>query len=134
MPRTAGKKPKPKTDCFTRTDDEVELLMKVANKYKVQKCTKSIDWESVQSKFNGDILDMFQAEYPNSKNVAALGKEYPQKPEDIAKATLSTKLKAVRKKFRQAVNLGRKSGHGRVVLLYYKLGQEIWVAHQPQIR
>ena len=99
MPRTGGNQPKPKKDCFTWTDDEVELLLKVTNGYKVQKSTESVDWESVQSKY-GDILDMFQAAYPNSENAAALGKEYPHKPEDITKATLSTKLKAVRKKFR----------------------------------
>ena len=69
---------------------------------------------------------MFQAEYPDSENAAALGKEYPHKPEDITKTTLSTKLKAVRKKFREAVDSGKKSGHGRVVLLYYELCQEIW--------
>ena len=105
MPRTAGKQPTPKTDCFTWTDDEVKLLLKFRNEYKVQKSTESIDWESVQSKY-GDILDMFQAEYPNSENAAALGKEYPHKPEDITKATLSMKVKAGRKKLRQAVNLG----------------------------
>ncbi|PFX20284.1 hypothetical protein AWC38_SpisGene15255 [Stylophora pistillata] len=125
MPRTAGKQPTPKTDCFTWTADEVQLLLKGTNKYTVQKSTQSVDWESVQSKY-GDILDMFQAEYPNSENAAALGKEYPHKPEDITKATLSTKLKAVRKKFRQKVDSGRKSGHGHVVLLYYELCQEIW--------
>ena len=124
MPRTGGYQPKPKTDCFTWTDDEVELLLKVTNECKVQESTESVDWQSVQSKY-GDILDMFQAEYPNSENAAALGKEYLHKPEDITKATLSTKLKAVRKKFREAVHSGRKSGHGRVVLLYYELCQEI---------
>ena len=50
MPRTDGNQLKPKKDCFTWTDvDEVELLLKVANEYKVQKSTESVDWESVQS-------------------------------------------------------------------------------------
>ena len=75
MLRTSGKQPKPKTDCFTWTDHEIELLLKVTNQYKVQKSTESVDWESVQSRY-GDILDMFQAEYPKSENAAALGKEY----------------------------------------------------------
>ena len=51
MQRTAGKQPKPKIDCFTSIDDEVELLLKVTNEYKVQKSTKSVDWELVQSKY-----------------------------------------------------------------------------------
>lgn len=125
MPRTGENLSKSKKGCFTWTDDEVELLLKVTNDYKVQKSTESIDWESVQSKY-GDILDMFQAEYPNQENATALFKEYPHKPEDITKATLSTKLKAIRKKFRQAVDSGRKSGHGRVVLLYFELCEQIW--------
>ena len=36
------------------------------------------------------------------------------------------KLKAVRVKFRGAVDSGRKSGHGRVVLLYFDKCEEIW--------
>ena len=95
MPRTGGNQPKPKKDCFTWTDHKVKLLLKINNEYKVQKSTKSVDWESVQSKY-GNILDMFQAEYPNSENAAALGKEYLQKLEDITKAILSTKPKSVR--------------------------------------
>ena len=31
MKSTAGKQPKPKTECFTWTGDEVELLLKVTN-------------------------------------------------------------------------------------------------------
>ena len=42
MPRTAGKQPKPKTDCLTWTDDEVELLLKVTNEYKVKCACKSV--------------------------------------------------------------------------------------------
>ena len=57
MPTTGGNPLKPKKDCFTWADDEVELLLKVTNEYKVQKSTKSVDWESVQSKY-GDILDV----------------------------------------------------------------------------
>ena len=56
MPTTGGNQLKHKKDCFTWADDEVELL-KVTNEYKVQKSTKSVDWESVQSKY-GDILDV----------------------------------------------------------------------------
>ena len=38
MPRTAGKQPKPKTDCLTWT----ELLLKVTNEYKVKCACKSV--------------------------------------------------------------------------------------------
>ena len=48
------KKPdeKSKSNNYVWTDDEVELLLKVANKYKVSKTTENIDWESCQSKYS----------------------------------------------------------------------------------
>ena len=32
-------------------DDEVELLLKVTNEYKVSKTAENVDWESVQKKY-----------------------------------------------------------------------------------
>ena len=37
-----------------------------------------------------------------------------------------TKLKAIHLNHREAVDDGRRSGHGRVVLLYYELCAQIW--------
>ena len=42
----AAKKTAPST--FSWTDDEVELLLKVTNEYKVSKTADNVDWESVQ--------------------------------------------------------------------------------------
>ncbi|ROL49018.1 hypothetical protein DPX16_16633 [Anabarilius grahami] len=39
---------------------------------------------------------------------------------------VTTKLKAIRTRYRQAVDSGRKSGHGRVVLLFFELCESIW--------
>lgn len=39
---------------------------------------------------------------------------------------VSSKLKAIRGKFRKAVNEGRRSGNGRVVTLHFDLLNEIW--------
>lgn len=36
---------------FTWTDDEIELLLKVTNEYKVSKTAENIDWKSVQKKY-----------------------------------------------------------------------------------
>ena len=36
------------TSLFTWTDDEVELLLKVTNEYKVSKTAEGVDWESVE--------------------------------------------------------------------------------------
>lgn len=41
-------------------------------------------------------------------------------------AILSTRLKAVCKRFRKAVDSGRKIGHGRVACCITSSGQEIW--------
>lgn len=41
-------------------------------------------------------------------------------------AQLTAKLKAIRIRFRQAVVSGRRSGHGRVVLLFFELCESIW--------
>ena len=53
-------------------------------------------------------------------------KDYPHTKEELAKKILSAKLKAIRDKFREAVDSGWKSGHGWVVLLYYELCEKIW--------
>ena len=46
--------------------------------------------------------------------------------EELTKTALTTKLKAIRAKCRHAVDSGRKSGHGRVVLLYFDFCEKIW--------
>lgn len=39
---------------------------------------------------------------------------------------MTSKLKHIRQKFRQAVDSGRRSGHGRVVLLYFEQCELVW--------
>ena len=68
-----------------------------------------------------------QAELPSTEEAARNSpKDYPHTKEQVTKQILSTKLKAIRLKYRQAVDSGRKSGHGRVVLLYYELCERVW--------
>ena len=113
-------------EAFVWSDDEVELLLSVTNDYKVSKAMADTDRESCQSKYT-DILQLFKERYPSSKEEAVkLGKDYPHNPDDLTKATITTKLKAIRVKYRQAVDSGRKSGHGRVVLLYFEHCERIW--------
>ena len=54
------------------------------------------------------------------------GKDYPHTKEKITKKVLTSKLKAICIKFREAVDSGCRSGHGHVVLLYYELCEKIW--------
>ena len=69
-------KSKSKSESLCWTDDEVELLLKVAIEYKVSKAAEYVDWESVQSKYS-DILDLFKYQYPTNTDAAAMGKNYP---------------------------------------------------------
>ena len=116
---------KDKTDYFSWSDDEVELLLSSTMDYKTSKEMENIDWESCQSKYQ-DIHDKFVEHYPAPEEAKALGKEYPHSKSQMTKAILTSKLKTVRQKYRLAVDDGRRSGHGRVVLLYFELCEKIW--------
>ena len=121
MPKTSGKKE------FQWTDDEAELLLNVTHEYKVQKISENVDWESVKAKYD-DILVLMKAALPSTPEEVQqqIDKDYPHTKDEITKQILSTKLKSIRLKFRQAVDSGRRSGHGRVVLLYYELCEKVW--------
>nr|XP_055076718.1 uncharacterized protein LOC129455952 [Misgurnus anguillicaudatus] len=105
---------------FVWTDQEVELLLNVTLDYKTTKLQENIDWETCQSKY-ADILTLFLEQYPNASS-----DDFPHQKEDITRTVLTTKLKAVRGKYRGAVDTGRRSGHGRVVLLYFEMCEQVW--------
>lgn len=129
MPPKANKKTAEKEnskgECFVWSDDEVELLLKVTMEFKTSNLVANVDWESCASKYR-DILKLLVDQYPNPENAKALGKDFPHKQGHITQSILTSKLKNIRRKYRQAVDSGRKSGHGRVVLLYFDLCEEIW--------
>ena len=118
---------KEKPDNFVWTDDEVQLLLKVTREYKVNKEMENIDWESVQTKYS-DMLRILMDQLPTSPTDEGkkIGKDNPHKKEEITKATLTSKLKSIRRKFRQAVDSERRSGHGGVVLLHFDDCERIW--------
>ena len=47
-------------------------------------------------------------------------------PQEVTKQIITSKLKGIRLKFRQAVDSGRRSGHGRVVTIFFELCEKIW--------
>ena len=113
-PKTSGKKD------FQWTDDKSELLLTVTHKYKIQKITQGENWESVKSKYV-DILQLMTAELPSTpEEVKQCVKDYRHTGDEMTKAILSNKLKAIHLKFRKAVDEGRKSGNDRVVFIYYE--------------
>ncbi|CAM4730644.1 unnamed protein product [Leuciscus chuanchicus] len=81
---------------------------------------ENIYWETCQSKY-ADILTLFLEHYPNAST-----DDFPHQKEDITHAVLTTKLKAVWVKYRGAEDTGRRSGHGRVVLLYFEMCEQVW--------
>jgi len=108
---------------FVWSDDEVQLLLETAADYKSAKEAQCVDWESVKAKYK-DIFELFIAALPEDNTNPC--KNFPHKKEDIKLQTLTSKLKAIRLKFRQAVDSGRRSGHGRVVMIYYELCERVW--------
>ncbi|XP_078136306.1 uncharacterized protein LOC144536875 [Sander vitreus] len=112
-------------DFLVWTDDEVELLLKVTQEYKEDRAAVNVDWESLQTKY-GDIFERYQENYPSPEEAKAMGKEYPHSKNEITKVQLATKIKAIRIRYRQAINSGRRNGHGRVILLFFELCRSIW--------
>ncbi|KAK2564276.1 hypothetical protein P5673_012531 [Acropora cervicornis] len=112
-----------KIDSFIWTDDEVELLLKVTMEYKTSNAMENVARESTRTMYN-DILKHFNEQYPSSENALSVGKDYPHKRGDLSKSVLMSKLKMIKKTVREAVDSGRKSRHGRVVLLYNDLCEE----------
>ncbi|KAK9538689.1 hypothetical protein VZT92_003846 [Zoarces viviparus] len=112
-------------DFFAWTDDEVELLLKVTHEYKVVNAAQNTDWESLHNKY-GDILTRFLGHYPAPADAMHMGKDYPHSKDELTKVKLTTKIKAIRVRYRQAVESGNKRGHGRVLLLYFELCESIW--------
>ncbi|CAI5658451.1 uncharacterized protein LOC102081299 [Oreochromis niloticus] len=109
-----------RTESYVWTDHEVELFLNLTLEYKTAKTQENVDWETCQGKY-ADIHALFLEQYPSEKS-----QEFPHRKEDITRAIITTKMKAIRGKYRQAVDSGRKSGHGRVVLLYFELCEQIW--------
>ncbi|XP_060774796.1 uncharacterized protein LOC132884829 [Neoarius graeffei] len=109
---------------FVWTDEEVELLLQATLDYKTAKTLNGIDWESCQTKY-ADIWNSFIEQYPAPKDGETRG-DYPHTPTDITKPQIAAKLKSIRSKYRDAVDTQRRSGHGRVIYLFFDLCNNIW--------
>ena len=74
-----------------------------------------------------DILALFREQLPSGTEEASqLEKDYPHHPDQITLKCLTSKLKVIRLKYRQAIDSGKKSGHGRVIMCYFNLCNKIW--------
>ena len=108
-----------KTQLFW-SDEEVGLLLRVSLDYKCNKLQEGIDWETCRAKYE-DITRLFEEQYPRGSNE----KELPHK-DIIGKGQVTSKLKNVKRNYRRAVDAGRRSGNGRVVLLFFELCEQLW--------
>ncbi|XP_059929398.1 uncharacterized protein LOC132473337 [Gadus macrocephalus] len=109
-----------KVEIFVWSDHECEMLLRLTLEYKVSKLQQNVDWESCQSKYT-DLLKAMQDQYPKEA-----AEDFPHDAMAITKSQLTSKLKNIRSKYRGAMDTGRRSGQGRVVMLFYELCQEIW--------
>ena len=83
------------------TDDEAQLLLEVAHDYKLEHLSEGTDWESVKTKY-ADILELFRKELPeDAEQARCLSKDYPHKLDELSKEVLTSKIKAIRIKFRE---------------------------------
>ena len=65
--------------------------------------------------------------YPHTfSGTASTRKDYPHHPDQVTLKCLTSKLKAIHLKYRQAIVSSKKSGHGRVIIFYFKLCNQMW--------
>jgi hypothetical protein len=114
---------------FTWTDDEIELLLAVIYEYKSSKESEGFDWESIKTKYD-EIRALLLARYPRNQD-ADDQREFPlgkgkDPSEELTKERVVAKVKALRLKYRKALDSGRRSGGGRVVAQFYDICSKIW--------
>ena len=108
---------------FTWSDDELQLLLAVILHFKSDNAGQGYDWESVKTKYR-DIRDIFIDRYPKDGN----NEQFSHKDPNISftKERLIAKVKALRTRFKVALDSGRTSGGGRVVAQFYDLCAKNW--------
>ena len=80
---------------------KLSFFCQLRTKYKIRCLGKGIAWESVKDKYK-DILVLFKGELPATEEEKDLvTKDYPHLAEQVTKEVLSSKLKAIRSKYRE---------------------------------
>ena len=123
--KSRGSKKDKAKDNFVWEDDEVELLLNCTADYKSRKLAEETDWESVRQKYDEILrIQSYKDSVPSAEDAEKMGKSYKHGV-NIFKEIITGKLKAVHGKYREAVDDGRRNGHGRVVLLFFELCAQI---------
>ena len=123
VPPTASKE---KETTFSWTDGEIELLLECIKVYAATCGFEGLDWEGIRAKYD-KIRELFIERYPRGET-EAMKVDFPRAlcVENITKERISAKVKSIRTKYKKAVDVGRRSSGGRIVMMYYDLCSEIW--------
>ncbi|CAB4006661.1 Hypothetical predicted protein [Paramuricea clavata] len=121
---------KKKAESFLWTDAEIELLLASVKVFASNCLFNGTDWEGVKSKYE-KIREIFVERYPKTNDGEIEEKpnsDYPKSKslENITKERIAAKLKTIRGNFKKAIDSGKQSGGGRVVMTYYDLCHDIW--------
>ena len=130
MSKSTEKVKKNYADTYKWTDDEVELLLTVTKEYKTKQIVKSIDWESCVDKY-GEILEAYSAHYLSPEDAAAIGKDFPHRKDELTKSVLTSKLKAIQSKYRQAVD-NKEATTLLYAMFVYNARREDWIQENDE--
>ena len=121
-------------DNFNWTDSEIELLLKCVKIFASNCMYEGKDWEGIKSKYD-KVREIFIERYPsgspdsdNTNNEEVDSEDFPKSSSlhSFTKERVAAKVKNVRKNFKKAVDLGRRSGGGKIVMTFYNLCCDIW--------
>ena len=81
-----------------------------------------MNWESKRTKYE-QIKSKFCEQYPEVED-----EKFPRCKDldSITKERVSAKLKSFRTNFKKALDTGKRSGGGRIIITFYELCERIW--------
>lgn len=100
---------------------------KLVQEYKASQIHAGFDWESIKTKYV-DITEMFIKRYPTTATGTVDRDSYPKfdPGNQFTKERVLSKIKAIRVKYKAALDSGRRSGGGRVVATFFDMCSNIW--------
>ena len=111
-------------ESFNYTDSEIEPLLECVKVFASNCSYEGKDWEGIKSKYDR-IREIFIERYPQSSEV---DEDFPKcsSLHSFTKERIAAKVKNIRKNFKKAVDLGKRSGGGKIVMTFYNLCCDIW--------
>ena len=95
---------------FNWDDNVVKVMLECTLEFKSDNEKLGKDWETIRSKYE-EICSRMKAAGVR---------------DDVTKERVAAKIKKVRASYKEAVDKGRRSGGGRLVLVWYDLCASIW--------